>query len=188
LATQGFDPWTQVRTIHDLPADEVISTLQKSIRRGLEENAALCAYEMAYTSPALERYLWDRLAIISVEDIGMGDPQAPVLVNALFEISQRFGRQEGDRYTCAIHAARYLATRQKDRSSDEMHNWLRHAVEKEGLRPEIPDYAIDMHTARGIAMGRDIKYFAEVGSQIAPELPNRETKYRDRFRKIARGE
>jgi replication-associated recombination protein RarA len=187
MATEGFDPWTQVRTVHGLPADEVISTLQKSIRRGLEENAALCAYEMVYTSPEMERKLWDRLCIISVEDVGFGEPQAPLLIQTLMEMSQRFGRHEGDRYTFAIHAARYLATRQKDRSSDEMHNWLRHVVEKEGRRPEIPDYVLDMHTARGIAMGRDLRHFLEIGSQVNPELPGREKKYREQLLKIAEG-
>ena len=187
MATVGFDPWTRVRTIHDLPADEVISTLQKEIRRGNVENAVLCTYEMVYTSPELERKLWDRLCIISVEDIGFGEPQAPILIQTLWEMSQRFGRGEGDRYTFAIHAVRYLATRHKDRSSDEMHNWLLHAVEKEGLRPTIPDYAIDMHTARGIALGRDLRHFLEEGARIAPELPDRDTRYRERLLKIVKG-
>lgn len=40
------DPWTQVKTRHDLAADQVISALQKEIRRGHTENAALLAYEM----------------------------------------------------------------------------------------------------------------------------------------------
>jgi len=186
MATEGFDPWTRVRTIHDLSADEVISALQKSIRRGLEENAALCAYEMAYTSPEMERKLWDRLCIISVEDIGLGEPIAPVLIRTLWKMSRRFGRHEGDRYTFAIHAVRYLATRLKDRSSDEMHNWMRHAVEKEGARPEIPDFALDMHTARGMAMGRDLLHFLEVGAQIHPEWPEREKAYRERLLQIVR--
>ncbi len=184
MATQVFDPWTRVRTVHDLPADEVISALQKSIRRGLEENAAMCAYEMVYTSPELEHKLWDRLSIISVEDVGLGEPLAPVLIQTLWKLSRRFGRNEGDRYTFAIHAARYLATRQKDRSSDEMHNWMRHAVEKEGVRPEIPDYALDMHTARGTAMGRDLRHFLEIGAQVHPEKPDRDKKYRERLKQI----
>ncbi|MBM4430604.1 MAG: AAA family ATPase [Chloroflexi bacterium] len=186
MATEGFDPWTLVRTVHDLPADEVISTLQKEIRRGNAENAALCAYEMVYTSPEMERKLWDRLCIISVEDIGFGEPLAPLLIQSLWEMSQRFGRHEGDRYTFAIHAVRYLASRAKDRSSDEMHNWLLRAVEEQGLRPTIPDYALDMHTARGMAMGRDLQYFLEVGAQIDPELPGRDKTYRERLLKIVR--
>jgi len=184
MAHQQFDPWTKVRTIHDLPADEVISTLQKSIRRGMAENAALCAYEMAYTSPQLEGKLWDRLCIISVEDIGFGEPQAPILIQTLWQMSRRFGRHEGDRYTFAIHAARYLAACQKDRGSDEMHNWFLHAVENEGLRPEIPDYAIDMHTARGQARGRGLRHFLEVGAQINPELPDRDASYREKLLEV----
>ncbi len=44
------DPWQKVKTYHDLPADEVISALQKEIRRGHTENAARLAYELIQTS------------------------------------------------------------------------------------------------------------------------------------------
>ena len=37
------DPWQNVKTIHDFPADHVISALQKEIRRGHTENAVLLA-------------------------------------------------------------------------------------------------------------------------------------------------
>jgi hypothetical protein len=47
------DPWQEVSTRHGLPADQVISALQKEIRRGNTENAALIAYEMATTSERL---------------------------------------------------------------------------------------------------------------------------------------
>ena len=67
---QKQDPWVNVRTRHDFAADEIISALQKEIRRSNTENAALLAYEMATTSPELEAYLWRRLLVISVEDIG----------------------------------------------------------------------------------------------------------------------
>ena len=53
MATGNVDPWVKVRTRHDFAADEVISALQKEIRRGNTENAALLAYEMATTSPEL---------------------------------------------------------------------------------------------------------------------------------------
>ncbi len=179
MAEHAFDPWTRVRTIHDLPADELISCLQKSIRRGMVENAALVAYEMMHTSPQMERYMWDRLAIISVEDIGFGDPMAAVVIDSLERLSQRFGRHQGDRYLFGVHAVRYLATRTKDRSSDEMYNWMLHAVENEGVRPEVQDWMLDMHTARGLAMGRGARQFMEEGAQVDPELPDREKKYYD---------
>jgi replication-associated recombination protein RarA len=179
--THDSDPWTKVTTKHGLPADEVISALQKEIRRGNVENAALLAYEMAVTSEALERKLWDRLCVISVEDVGFGEPTAPVLIGALASMTERYRYGEGDRLLFAIHAVRHLATRQKDRSSDEMLNWIMRAVEGEGRRPEVPEYALDMHTMRGQAMGRDVRHFLEVGAQVSPELPGREQEYLGRL-------
>jgi replication-associated recombination protein RarA len=178
------DPWTRVRTAHGLAADEVISALQKEIRRGNVENAALLAYEMAHTSPELELYLWDRLSVISVEDVGFGDVLAPILIRSLEQLSRRFERHRGDRYLFVIHAVRYLASRLKDRSTDEMYNWMAHVVEEQGLLPEIPDYALDMHTARGRTMGRGKRHFLEIGAPVSPELPDRERRYHDRLRKI----
>jgi len=173
-----FDPWTQVKTIHGLPADEVISALQKEIRRGNMENACMLAYEMVCTSEDLERKLWDRLCIISAEDVGFGQPNAPVLIDALERMTHRCRYGEGDRALFAVHAARYLATRQKDRSSDELLNWMKREVEN-GALPVIPDYAIDMHTARGQEMGRDVRHFLEEGARVSPELAERERKYHD---------
>jgi replication-associated recombination protein RarA len=178
------DPWVQVRTYHNLPADEVISALQKEIRRGHLENAGLLAYEMLITSPELEEKLWKRLLVISVEDIGMGSPQAPQLIYTLYQIHQTFDRNALDRPLFALHAVRFLCECKKDRSSDEMLNWMRNSVEKEGLRPEIPDYAIDMHTGRGQKMGRGLPHFFAEGSQIHPELPGRNTQFRERLLKL----
>ena len=73
------DPWARVTTRNGLAGDEVISSLQKCIRRGLVEEACKFAYEMYITSPQMEDKLWRRLITITVEDIGMGD------VNALCE-------------------------------------------------------------------------------------------------------
>ncbi len=180
------DPWTRVRTLHDLPADEVISSLQKEIRRGNTENAALLAYEMLITSAEMEEYLWHRLQVISVEDVGYGNLQAPVLVEALFQMHHRIARPRGDRYLYAIHAVRVLSESQKERGSDFLLNWLRQAVEEDGVLPQIPDYALDMHTRRGQEMGRDYSHFINEASRVAPEIPDIDNTYRERLlRKIA---
>jgi replication-associated recombination protein RarA len=186
--TTNYDPWTLVRTRHELAADEVISALQKEIRRGNSENAVLLAYEMATTSAELEAYLWKRLQVIAVEDIGWGDLQAPVLVRALWEMVASMGRGDGERLLLAVHAVRYLCACQKDRSSDEMVNWVIQAVEKEGRLPQIPDYALDVHTRRGKEMGRGLRHFWEVGAQLNPELEGREMVYRERVLKALAGE
>ncbi len=178
------DPWVDVRTRHGLPADEIISSLQKEIRRGNTQNAALIAFEMATTSPELETYLWKRLLVISVEDVGWGDLQAPVIVHTLYEMVKMLDRQDGERLLYAVHAVRYLCACQKDRSSDEMVNWLMRVVESGEVLPTIPDYALDMHTARGQKMGRGVEHFLQEGAKVSPELADRDTTYRELLLKL----
>jgi len=182
--TYNGHPWTLVRTLHDFPADEVISALQKEIRRGHTENAALLAYEMITTSPELESYLWGRLQVISVEDVGFGNPQAPVLVETLFQMHQRLPRPRGDRYLFAIHAVRFLCQCEKERGSDDLLNWMVKAVSAGIAAPTIPDYAVDMHTRRGQAMGRDYTHFLNEASRVAPEIAQRDTTYLDRLKSL----
>ena len=181
MVEKSRDPWVDIKTRHGFQGDEVISALQKEIRRGNTENAALLAYEMATTSPEMEAYLWSRLMVISVEDIGFGDSLAPIMMYDLHQICEHLGNGARDRLLFAIHAGRYLCTRQKDRSSDEMTMWIKRVVEGGEVLPEIPDYAIDMHTQRGKEMGRDARHFMEEGAKIIPELPDRDTEYRRRM-------
>jgi replication-associated recombination protein RarA len=178
------DPWVDVKTHNNLAADQVISALQKEIRRGNTENAALLAYEMVITSPPLEDYLWQRLMVISVEDIGFGNPLAPVIINSIYQMLQTLDRNLGERKLFAIHAIRYLCGCQKDRSSDEMINWIQLSVLNSGIKAEIPDYALDKHTAAGKELGRGDRHFWEIGAKLHPELPDRDLTYRNRIMKI----
>lgn len=175
------DPWVSVKTFNGFQADHVISALQKEIRRGNAENAALLAYEMIITSPALEDYLWQRLKVISVEDIGFGEPLAPVVIQSLFEMTSACDRAVGERKLYAIHAVRYLCACKKDRSSDEMINWINHASKSGNLLPVIPDYALDMHTAEGQKMGRGRRHFFEEASRTIPEAEDRDRTYLERI-------
>jgi replication-associated recombination protein RarA len=184
MSHHARDPWVDVQTFHGFQADHVISALQKEIRRGNTENAALLAYEMILTSPALEDYLWHRLQVISVEDIGFGEPLAPLLIQSLFEMNSSCDRAVGERKLYAIHAVRYLCVCKKDRSSDEMINWISHASELGKILPIIPEYALDMHTAEGQKKGRGRRHFFEEASRIDPELPDRDRTYLDRIMKM----
>jgi replication-associated recombination protein RarA len=175
------DPWVDVKTFNGFQADYVISALQKEIRRGNTENAALLAYEMIITSHQLEDYLWYRLKVISVEDIGFGELLAPVLIQSLFEMTSACDRATGERKLYAIHAVRYLCSCQKDRSSDEMINWINHSSQSGKLLPVIPEYALDMHTAEGKKKGRGRRHFFEEASRIIPELEGRDLTYRNRI-------
>ena len=108
MAKRMYDPWQKITTRNGYEADEVISALQKCIRRAKEEEACMFAYELYISSPELEEKMWRRLLTISVEDIGMGNPMAAVIVNNLFQMRKNFDYADGDRPMYFIHAIRYL--------------------------------------------------------------------------------
>ncbi len=175
------DPWTRVESLHGLAGDELRSALQKSIRRGLLENALLVGYELFQTGLEAERLLWERLEIIAVEDVGFGRPDAPVIVDVLHRMHGQFAWPSGDRFIFAAHAIRLLVTSPKDRTTDELANWVRHLADDEGVRPEIPDVALDVHTKRGQLMGRGLAHFFAEGARVANEVPGRDLTYRKRL-------
>ena len=162
------DPWARTKTRNGLNGDEVISALQKSIRRGKERDACEFAYEMYITSPQFEEKLWRRLLAISVEDIGMGNTNAPIFIHSLNQMRKEFQYNEADRAMFFVHAIRYLCQSEKDRSS----YLLKNIVIKNfamGYVPEIPDIAFDKHTTRGKKMGRGSEHFLNEASIVIPQ-------------------
>ncbi|MBO0446542.1 hypothetical protein JZO78_09305 [Enterococcus ureilyticus] len=176
------DPWARVKTRNNLNGDEVVSALQKSIRRGNERAACDFAYEMYITSPQFEEKLWRRLLAISVEDIGMGNENAAIMINNLNQMRKEFQYNESDRAMFFFHAIRYLCHSEKDRSSDLLKNIVIKSFAM-GYVPEIPDIALDKHTTRGKEMGRDSKHFLNEASIVIPqaEVTN---DYKEEYAKI----
>ena len=70
---------------------EVISSFQKHIRRGEEVKALKCAYELV---PKHEKWLWRRLIVIALEDIGPANPDLHVRVRALRDTYFEFRQEE----------------------------------------------------------------------------------------------
>lgn len=118
----SYNIWAAAKTRNGLAADEVISTLQKSIRRNKVEEACQAAYELYITGPLFLDKLWRRLLTISVEDIGFGNLQAAVQVNTLNEVRKSYAYDDGDQPMYFIHAIRLLCASTKDRSSDYLKN------------------------------------------------------------------
>ncbi|MEO5298297.1 hypothetical protein [Enterococcus cecorum] len=162
------DPWARTKTRNGLNGDEVISALQKSIRRGKERDACEFAYEMYITSPQFEEKLWRRLLAISVEDIGMGNTNAPIFIHSLNQMRKEFQYNEADRAMFFVHAIRYLCQSEKDRSSDLLKNIVIKNFAM-GYVPEIPDIAFDKHTIRGKKMGRGSEHFLNEASIVIPQ-------------------
>ena len=177
----SYDPWQKAITRNGYACDEVISALQKCIRRGLEEDACMFAYELYLTSPELEDKLWSRLLTISVEDVGMGNPMASVIINNLNQMRREFDYQAVDRPLFFVHAIRVLCSSSKDRSSDVLKNLVMKRIEN-GDFSKIPNFALDMHTRRGQEMGRDVHHFLNEASKVVPEMKV-DNDYKDRLKK-----
>ena len=178
----SYNIWAAAKTRNGLAADEVISTLQKSIRRNKVEEACQAAYELYITGPLFLDKLWRRLLTISVEDIGFGNLQAAVQVNTLNEVRKSYAYDDGDQPMYFIHAIRVLCACTKDRSSD----YLKNIIIKEsamGKVVEVPDIALDKHTKRGQEMGRGSKHFFEEATKVIPQLEI-DNDYRERYGKI----
>ncbi len=176
---QPPDPWQRTTTEHGFAADDVISALQKSLRRGMLENAILLGWEMFLTSPEMEEMMWSRLCVIAVEDVGTGNPQLPVLVETLYQQHKRYPRPAGDRFLFAAHAIRMISGSEKERTSDDLVNWARRSVELGERLPEIPDVALDMHTLKGQQMGRDYRFFMEEASKVIPEKADKDQTWKN---------
>ena len=176
------DPWARTKTRNNLAGDEVISGLQKSIRRGNEKAACEYAYEMYITSPQFEEKLWRRLLAISVEDIGMGNPQAAVMINSLNQMRREFQYNESDRAMFFFHAIRYLCQSEKDRSSDLLKNIVIKNFAM-GYVPEIIDVALDKHTTRGKQMVRGSEHFLHEASKVIPQAEVTNT-YKEEYAEI----
>ncbi len=150
--------------------DEVISALQKEIRRGKEYEAVYWAVELESFNA---RALWNRLRVIASEDVGVAEPHAPLIVNAL-ESAYWYAKEKG-KDECRlffVNAVLILAKAPKCRVADDLTITLYGNMER-GERLEMPDYALDKHTFRGRRMGRGMEHFVEEGSKITNEgAPN----------------
>lgn len=155
--------------------------LQKSIRRGWLEEAALAAYELYATGPEAEDLLWSRLDIIAAEDVGFGLLQAPAIIEALGLQRRRIPRC-GDRWLFAAHAVRVLSAATKDRTTAELGSWAMEMVDSGDRLVAIADLAVDMHTKRGVESGRDHAHFYAEGAAVEPELAERDTTWGDYLR------
>ena len=183
-----YDPWAYTKTKHGLPADQVISALQKCIRRGDEHTAMRMAYELYVTSQAHEEKMWNRLLVIPIEDIGFGDPNAAVIVKTCNDLRKEFPYGDGDRPIFFLFAIRYLCKCKKERSTDHIKNLIM-KENANGVVPEVPEWTIDMHTNKGrFELGRDVFYFLDEASKVEPVWEEYDDSYRRELYRICKEE
>jgi replication-associated recombination protein RarA len=181
---QSRDVWSRTLSLHGYPIDELRSVLQKSIRRGRIEEAALAAYELFASGPETEEVLWRRLEIIAAEDVGLGLPAAPAILNALYLQAGRMA-DPGDRWIYCAHAVRLLATAKKDNMSNELAGWTKEVVARGERSVVVEDFMVDMHTCRGAQMGRDAAHWWNEGARLEDRIESYNPKWGDYLRKLA---
>jgi replication-associated recombination protein RarA len=161
--------YSKAATKNGYRLDEISSALQKDIRRGNAEQAMFWACEM-HTS-GYKNYVWKRLFICSAEDCAGLVTQEVQALHYAWELETNKGKKVGGILFVA-KAAMILALDKKSRDVDhavcvgflflskeeiqaKANAWLK---DLEGIdieeMPEIPDYALCKHTARGRAKGR----------------------------------
>ena len=177
------DPYSQVVSPHGIPVDDLVSVLQKEIRRSRIDNAVLAAYEMFTTSADVAQHLWRRLRVIAVEDVGRGMPLGPVLIDVLH---RNFDAIPGGDWMMACHAVRLLASAPKDRTSSEHADWVAAKVAAGEALVEVPDYAHCVHTRAGQELGRGLIQWWDNGAQVRDELPSTDHQYREELIEIHR--
>lgn len=144
---------------------EVASAFQKSIRRGLLEDAMYWGIELYESSYA--EYAWKRMVIMASEDVGLGEPSCIVQIMALKQ-SYDFLELRHDQGAKKLPFTQAIVVLVKSRKS----RFVDHAItvywqqNREEMKP-IPDWAFDMHTRKGKAMGRGLSYFYKESCLIA---------------------
>lgn len=146
----------QLNTTSGLQLSECISALQKEIRRGNKYEATYWALEI-YNSN-YRKYLWERLLIISAEDVH--DPMNHLIVKSLYDSWTNIGAKDKKHRIFLTRAVLQLCEAPKNRNADHFQNLVDKNLEK-GETLSIPDYAKDVHTKAGRTAGMTKKDFFE---------------------------
>lgn len=157
-------------TVNGYEWAEVVSAIQKSIRRGWEEDAVYWASELDRSGYG--QHCWKRLLIITTEDIGVADPYLPATIRALYDnwLDFKKAKASGEpQKMFLVHAVILLARAKKSRTVDNA--TITAYLEQMPYR-EIPDVAKDKHTLAGARMGRGYQHFIDEGSHLENKCPD----------------
>lgn len=174
--------WNQSYSPYGYRLSEVISAMGKEIRRAKEEEAAFWAYQMMISGSEAEDFLWERLKVIAIEDIGLAEPTAINTVSNSEKLYFSLPSKNGDRFMTAIFVVTYLCRCQKTRYANELLFDIKARLQKGTLKPDIPDYALDIHLPHARKkLGRDLYHFLTEGAKLENEAPQFPTIHRERL-------
>lgn len=168
-------------------AYQVVSCVQKMIRRGQEEEAIFWALELDQSG--FTAWVWKRLLVIGSEDVGLADSTAVLLTHSLYRAwkDEREKDKQATGGLFLVHAVIVLARAKKSRIADSAYIALGDAAPP---RP-VPDIALDLHCRAGQRMGRGWTWFFEHSGLLADPETGELTEdgstpdpYRERARQV----
>jgi replication-associated recombination protein RarA len=170
----------KVTTVNGHLLPEVVSALQKCIRRGLLDDAVYWAVDMYLTG--YDEYCWKRLRIMASEDVGPAEPNLPATIEALYrtytDLKKKKDEAHAPQRLQLVHAVILLAQARKNRVVD--HALIYHFGNHAMLKRSVPDFALDKHTAAGKRLGRGSEHFFSEGIKLENESGD------DPYRELAR--
>jgi replication-associated recombination protein RarA len=170
----------KVTTVNGHLLPEVVSALQKCIRRGQVDDALYWAVDMYLTG--YDEYAWKRLRIMASEDVGPAEPNLPATIAALYSTYSDLKKKKDETHAPQrlqfVHAVILLATARKNRVVD--HALIHHFGNHAALKRDIPNFALDKHTLRGKRLGRGFDHFFTEGGKLENEAGE------DPYRELAR--
>lgn len=161
----------QGRTVKGYVFGEVASAYQKEIRRSDEAAALFWGMELYDTSMW---YFWKRTLVIAAEDVGFGDPQAVrdvILLQQAWDMVKKVSKFVDPQHV--VMAILTLARATKSTEVDDAKN-LTQLRRKAGLRLEVPEYALDCHTAAGKEAGKTVSDWYADRNEVIGTNPFRE--------------
>jgi replication-associated recombination protein RarA len=158
-------------TRNGLPAMATISAMQKAIRRGMEREAMEFACELIHTSKAFHTMVCNRLEVICHEDLDTSAAPwiVPFVATATAQSKDRYSKSIGEARLMIGNCIRLMCRSPKSRAGCHFAAVIGLRSMLEDFAPTIPDYALDMHTMKGKAMGRGLDHFREEGGKLVPE-------------------
>jgi replication-associated recombination protein RarA len=118
-----------------------------------------------HTSKTFHSMVCNRLEVICHEDLDtLAAPHVfPFVAASLAASRDRYSKSIGEARLMVGNAIRAMCRSPKSRAGCHFGAAIGLRSMLEGFAPEIPDYALEMHTMKGKAMGRGLDHFRAEG-------------------------
>ena len=110
-----------------------------------------------------------------------------MLIEALNNQRLRWPRNP-ERWMFSAHAVRMLCAAQKDRTTQELAGWTEEVVSRGERALEVQDFHVDMHTVRGVSMGRGKEHWWNEGAIVTNSVKGLESRWGDYLRRLYAGD